>query len=179
MSKTVHARHPYPHHFTASGIVLHASHVLLVFHKRLNAWVPPGGHVEPHETPEETAVREILEETGLRVRVLGDAADKTDPEAFFLTQPAYMQCVTAREKAGDFYHIDVAFACLPVDASSTELPPLSGNTEVEAVKWVSLDSLDKLPLAKNVAEGVRHSLDVFRRFGVLETAARPSYNNMQ
>jgi 8-oxo-dGTP pyrophosphatase MutT (NUDIX family) len=35
----------------------------------LEAFFPPGGGVEPGETPAETAGRETLEETGLRVRV--------------------------------------------------------------------------------------------------------------
>jgi len=31
---------------------------------------PPGGQVEPHETPAQAALRETLEETGYRVRLL-------------------------------------------------------------------------------------------------------------
>src|SRR5205085_11845860 len=33
-------------------------------------WLPPGGHVDPGETPEESAVREVLEETGQSVVLL-------------------------------------------------------------------------------------------------------------
>jgi 8-oxo-dGTP diphosphatase len=40
------------------------THVLLVRH-RWRGWVPPGGRVEPGETPREAARREFLEETGL------------------------------------------------------------------------------------------------------------------
>ena len=32
-------------------------------------WVFPGGHVEKGESPAEAAVREVFEETGVRVRV--------------------------------------------------------------------------------------------------------------
>ncbi|MFJ8752180.1 NUDIX domain-containing protein [Streptomyces sp. NPDC102441] len=39
-------------------------HVLLVKH-RVRGWVPPGGKVEPGETPRAAAVRELGEETGL------------------------------------------------------------------------------------------------------------------
>ena len=46
---------------------------LLLWHRRLKRWMPPGGHVAEDETPEETARRECLEETGLDVSIEGEA----------------------------------------------------------------------------------------------------------
>jgi 8-oxo-dGTP pyrophosphatase MutT (NUDIX family) len=41
--------------------------MLLVQHTEGGAWLPPGGSIEPGERPADAAVREIWEETGLRV----------------------------------------------------------------------------------------------------------------
>ena len=38
---------------------------LLILHKRLGVWLPPGGELNPGETPLEAARRELFEETGL------------------------------------------------------------------------------------------------------------------
>ncbi|MFE7043430.1 NUDIX domain-containing protein [Streptomyces atratus] len=48
-------------------------HVLLVKH-RVRGWVPPGGKVESGETPRVAAVRELLEETGLKAELLAEPA---------------------------------------------------------------------------------------------------------
>jgi 8-oxo-dGTP pyrophosphatase MutT (NUDIX family) len=42
----------------------------LVWHPRLECWLPAGGHVEPDETPAQAAIREVLEETGLDVTLV-------------------------------------------------------------------------------------------------------------
>lgn len=48
-------------------------YVLLVKH-RVRGWVPPGGKIEPGETPRTAALRELLEETGLRADLLPEPA---------------------------------------------------------------------------------------------------------
>jgi 8-oxo-dGTP pyrophosphatase MutT (NUDIX family) len=58
------------HHVTASAFVVSSRGVILHRHRRLDIWVQPGGHVDMGETPEQAAVRETLEETGLATRHL-------------------------------------------------------------------------------------------------------------
>ena len=60
----------------AGGVVLRRAgpaspaQVLLVRY-RSGDWAFPKGHIEGSETPEQTAVREVQEETGVRARILG------------------------------------------------------------------------------------------------------------
>jgi ADP-ribose pyrophosphatase YjhB (NUDIX family) len=146
------SRHMIPSHFTASGVVVQDGHILLVNHKRIGAWVPPGGHVEPDELPEETVVREILEETGVEVEIISDPMPKAadgDPDAFFLLRPLFVQAVVAVEKGERYYHIDLAYLCRP---KQTGLPPLSCSPEVKESRWIKLTELTSVPLAKNVPE---------------------------
>lgn len=46
--------------------------ILLIRNKRSAHWGFPKGHIEPGETNEETAIREVLEETGLHIKILPD-----------------------------------------------------------------------------------------------------------
>jgi len=45
--------------------------LLLIKHTGTGFWVTPGGMIEPDESPEQAAVREVREETGCEVRLLG------------------------------------------------------------------------------------------------------------
>ncbi len=51
---------------------------LLIRNKRSAHWGFPKGHVEPGETPEETAIREVKEETGLNVVILPGFEKKSE-----------------------------------------------------------------------------------------------------
>lgn len=57
--------------FAVSVFVVWRSTVLLHRHRKLGLWLPPGGHVEPHELPDHAAVREVFEETGVAIELLG------------------------------------------------------------------------------------------------------------
>lgn len=52
---------------SAGGILMEDGSVLLILMRNLKGdqvWTFPKGHVDPGETPEQAAVREVLEETG-------------------------------------------------------------------------------------------------------------------
>ncbi|MFE1312442.1 NUDIX domain-containing protein [Streptomyces sp. NPDC058755] len=50
---------------------------VLLVHHRWRGWVPPGGRVEPGETPREGARRELFEETGVKAELLPEPAVAT------------------------------------------------------------------------------------------------------
>src|SRR5690348_16350426 len=58
-----------PGHFTASAFVLSPDRrrLLVVYHRKLERWLQPGGHTEPPDTSiVDAAWREVEEETGVR-----------------------------------------------------------------------------------------------------------------
>ncbi len=61
-------------HFTVTGYVMNKDRtkLLMIHHKKLGIWMPPGGHLEQNEVPHEGALREVFEETGVRARLVDD-----------------------------------------------------------------------------------------------------------
>ena len=77
---------------------------LLVYNKKLNKWLQPGGHIEKFETPIETCIREAKEETGIDIKVIG-------PHFF---ENNYEPIATERyiNKVGDM--IDIQYLNIPL-----------------------------------------------------------------
>lgn len=55
---------------TATAFVVKDGATLLHWHRRLQQWMPPGGHIEPNEDPFQAALREVREETGLVCEII-------------------------------------------------------------------------------------------------------------
>jgi len=52
--------------YTVALFIRHKNKVLLIHHKKLDRWLPPGGHIELDEDPDQGLFRELEEETGLK-----------------------------------------------------------------------------------------------------------------
>ena len=60
---------------SAGGVVLEDARVLLILMRNLaglKVWTFPKGHLEPGETPQAAALREVSEETGFDCEITGD-----------------------------------------------------------------------------------------------------------
>ena len=76
--------------FTITCYIVYGNKVLLIHHKKLNKWLPIGGHIELDEDPEQALFREIEEECGLEVEIVAEKPDiKTEHRKFLLT-PTYL-----------------------------------------------------------------------------------------
>lgn len=98
--------------------------ILLVEHKKAQLWLPPGGHVDPGEHPNMTAVRECSEELNI--------------EAIFLVEaPIFVtSTLTVGLTAG---HIDVSLWYILEGNSQKKLD--FDEKEFSSVKWFDLDNI--------------------------------------
>jgi len=96
-------------HFTVAVFVVWEGNVLLHFHRKLGMWLPPGGHIEKDELPDEAAVREVLEETGIETELVGERREDVD-DPLQLHRPAGVQL----ENIGPGHqHIDLIYFARP------------------------------------------------------------------
>ena len=119
--------------FVNSVYIVHDGKVLLVNHPRYGMWIPVGGHIELNEHPDQTLEREILEETGLEVRLLGSKPDVPSKRGNFLRTPNYMHVHDANPP-----HKHIALIYFGVASSDAFVL----SAEHTAAAWVSEDELE-------------------------------------
>jgi 8-oxo-dGTP pyrophosphatase MutT (NUDIX family) len=138
--------------FTVATFVLHEGKTLMLWHKKLSMWLPPGGHIDPNELPDEAAVREVKEETGLDVVLLSAPGLEQLPGPLQLARPEGVQL---EDIAPGHQHIDLIYFARPLDPAAVR--PVA-NDEVERLGWYGRQDLDRIPLTEEVRAWVEKAL---------------------
>ena len=137
-------------HFTATCFIINDDKVLLHFHKKLDKWLPVGGHIDRDELPHKAAEREAEEESGLDVEINGreDLSEEVDK----LPRP---DKVLLQDINDHHQHIDSVFFV------ETEDEDFESEDGIEEMAWFTEEEVRELDAAEEVKN---HSLEAMKKF---------------
>ena len=140
-------------HFTATGIVFNGNNdILMINHSKLNAWLPPGGHINDNELPCAAVLREIYEETGVRARVLPNTRGLGLPD-MELDLP-FTIILEDIEGDGTHNHIDMIYLCR---AETSDI--LTQTSEVRGAGWFTHEQVKRLKTFDNVLKTIERAVE--------------------
>ncbi len=127
-------------HFTATVYIFHENKVLLHRHAKLGKWLPPGGHVEPNETPPEAAKREAKEETGLDIAFIEQENLKVDAwNAVSFERPflCLLEHIPPHKDKPAHQHMDLIYLARPLKNDFSEM-------DLKDFRWFAWDDLEEI-----------------------------------
>ena len=122
--------------FTVAIFVVHEGRVLVIHHRKLDKWLPLGGHIELDEDPEQAALREAREESGFEVELLGERPPTTSPGTRALITPRFMDIHRISET---HEHIGLIYWARPKSGALT-----LASAEHHDIRWCAVQELETL-----------------------------------
>ena len=127
--------------FTATTFIVRDGRTLLLWHKKMQAWLPPGGHLHPNELPELAAVREVAEETGLEVEILGRRQKWGQVQV--LRRPT---CILLEDISEGHQHIDLIYFAGVIGGAKETVNAL----EAAGSRWCDWDDLGSVEIPEDI-----------------------------
>jgi ADP-ribose pyrophosphatase YjhB (NUDIX family) len=143
---------PITRDFTATTFVVHEGRTLLLLHRKLGKWFPPGGHIDPPELPDQAAVREVREESGLEVELLTHGSTLGDVRV--LPQP---YCILLEDIGPGHQHIDLIYFARVCGGSL-----VYAEREAHAARWFTWEALDDPEIAEDICVLGRRAIESYR-----------------
>lgn len=144
-------------HFTSTVFIINDEKILLIHHKKMNVWLPPGGHVEENEIPSDTAIREAKEETGLDVEIIkNENIWIVSKEATSFQKPylCLLENIPKHKNIEAHQHIDLIYLAHP---TSLKIDP--NLSEINEIKWFSKEDLKSMKSENKLLDNVAKVLD--------------------
>jgi len=142
--------------FTVAIFVVQGGRVLLIHHRKLDKWLPLGGHIELEEDPEMAALREAREESGLDVELIGERPPTTEPGTRALIAPRFLDI----HRITDTHeHIGMIYWARPKDGTLTR-----AELEHHDLRWCTAQEMEALrpPMSSAVKWYCRKALEEVR-----------------
>lgn len=133
--------------FTVNVYVIFKDKVLLRKHDKYGIWLPPGGHIDPDEDPNEAAVREVWEEAGLEVSLLDTRDEKIETEEYKELIPP----ISLNRHRIDPNHEHISLEYVALASDNIINPQLDGDRSDE-YGWLSASEIEE---SDNLREGVK------------------------
>lgn len=154
MNVSSHNASPLVHQFVASGFIVtpDRSATLLIWHRKLKKWLQPGGHLDAGELPHEGALREVLEEVGLRARIvdtgvqLGMSQHNRDEAQVPSPYTVFREVIPATSQEAEHIHIDLLY----VMEHEKVQPVAIAEQELAHVGWFTRDEVEALDTFESV-----------------------------
>ncbi len=135
--------------FCVEVFIVYKNKVLLRMHDKHNIWLSVGGHIELDEDPVQAGYREVKEEVGLDIEIIGSAEGPNSGEAInqhysYLIPPRYM----GKHPVSDTHtHIPLVYFARAKDDTISESEMEHERTSVQ---WFTMEELQTADLVPNV-----------------------------
>ena len=124
----------------ADAYIVNNGAVLLRLHEKYNFWIAPGGHIDPGEDINQAVLREVWEEVGLKVELIGpDAWIKQD---FDINKDLVPPIFVNRHSINE--HHDHSSFIFVAKSDSRDINPHEEASKNAECVWVTQEELDKM-----------------------------------
>lgn len=132
--------------FTVEVFIVYKNKILLRMHDKHKIWLSIGGHIELNEDPVEAAIREVKEEVGLDIKLIGPKQPASNNELDY-------KSIVGSHYIGVHQVNDVHRHVVFVYFAKTNTDVISESTmehERTETRWVTREELKKMNLRPNV-----------------------------
>ena len=138
--------------FCSEVFIVYHNKVLLRKHDKYGIWLSVGGHIDLGEDPVEAAYREVKEEVGLDVKIIGEthqisAGPVINGGYEYLIPPRYLRRHKVEGVIGHEHVVFVYFAISESDKISDSVLEYERGVEM---RWFSKEELENEELVPNV-----------------------------
>ena len=141
--------------FVVAGYIYRKGKVLLIHHKKLDLWLPVGGHIKENETPNDALLREIKEEIGIDVEILknnnfsGNGNVKKNLEIPFNVNV---------HSVGDHNHCCFFYVCKTINEDKLKI----NHDELKNFAWLKKEELSQKHIPKDVKEMALKGFEIIK-----------------